>query len=170
MEIHAGAVPKEIYTTTTRSHLYHQVANGFICVALHLKCYSVPVVISPWEKVTNNQRIRAWFTNTKFNSLLHIFFKSSRREKQNRKTESTVLSEQKKHVMRRQRAETWLEFFLIFCCNVTVRWFRLHSCASGVRLLFGPHPKMGAVTFGCLHIAVSSLQLTVFTSLPPAVG
>ena len=62
--------------------------------------------------------------------------------------------------------------FLVFCCssNVLVHWFRLHSCMSGVRSISGVHRKIGVATsavFGCLHILISGLQLTVFISSSP---
>ena len=50
-------------------------------------------------------------------------------------------------------------FFLVFCysSDVLVRWFRLHSCASGVRPLFGAQSKMGATTFDYLRPGKCSL-------------
>ena len=61
--------------------------------------------------------------------------------------------------MKRERADTSLEFSLIFCCssNILVCWFCLHSCESGIRPLFGADSKMGATT-------LSHFQLTVFIS------
>ena len=41
--------------------------------------------------------------------------------------------------------------------------FRLHSCASCVRPLFGAHPKFGLITFVHLHIFVAGVHLS---SLP----
>ena len=48
-----------------------------------------------------------------------------------------------------------------------VHWFHLHNFVSSVRPFFRAHPKMRAAIFGCLHIVVSGVQLSVFTSLPP---
>ena len=61
------------------------------------------------------------------------------------------------------RYRPWI-FSLVFCCSssIFVRWFCLHSFVSGVRSLFGAHPKMRAVIFVCLYISVSRLQLTDF--------
>ena len=61
------------------------------------------------------------------------------------------------------RDKSWI-FFLVFCCssNVFFRWLRLHSYISGIRSLFGAHPKIGASTFGCLHIIWSSTGLIVY--------
>ena len=58
-----------------------------------------------------------------------------------------------------------LELFITFSLvvlTVLVRWFRLHSLASGVRPLFGAYPKIGAANFGCLSIVVAGLQLLSF--------
>ena len=52
--------------------------------------------------------------------------------------------------MRRKkgRGRLWI-FFLVFCCssNVLVRWFRHHSCASGVWHLFRAHRSKGSRNF-----------------------
>ena len=51
-------------------------------------------------------------------------------------------------------------FLQIFYCNfnLLVRWFRHHRYASGVRLSFRAHPKMGAATFNYLPIVLACNQ------------
>ena len=127
-------------------------------------------------KIDEDAEIRSWLTNTKVYSLVH-FLCSRRKERNSMKIESTALAGQKSNSIswleKKNADRPWI-FFLVFSCssNVLFRWFSFHSWASGVWLFFGNHPKMKAETFGCLRIAVSSLQLTVYLvasgcQLPP---
>ena len=83
------------------------------------------------------------------------------------KTETPALVEQieTSHEKQASKERSWI-FFLVFCCssNMLSRWFRLYRFASGVGLLFGACLKITAATLARLPIAVSSLQLTIFTS------
>ena len=54
--------------------------------------------------------------------------------------------------------------------NVLVRWFRLHSFASGVRSLFGDHPKIGASAFDYLHIVLASLHSCLYFVVSPSLS
>ena len=89
------------------------------------------------------------------------------RKKQNMKTESPALAEQREtrcHDEKESRDGPWI-FFLLFCCRskVLVRWFRLHRFASGVRPLIS-----SLFTFLWLVFNVTSpSQLTFKSELSP---
>ena len=65
------------------------------------------------------------------------------------------------------RHRLWI-ILLVFCCssNILVHWFHLHSCALGIKLLFGAHPVIFISTFlwlvfNCfLYIITSPSHLT----------
>ena len=87
------------------------------------------------------------------------------------KVESTALAGQRETICheerererereRESRYRPWIFFLVFSCCSrILVRWFRLHSCAFGVRLIFGAHPKTGASTLGHHHISVCNLRI-----------
>ena len=87
------------------------------------------------------------------------------------KTESPALAGQREttcHEEKESRERPWI-FLLVFCCSfiVLVRWFRLYSCASGVRSLFRAHSKMAADTFDYLHIVLTSAHSRLYLVTSP---
>ena len=86
------------------------------------------------------------------------------------KTDSTTLARQRE-IQRYEKIEVRHRYWIIFLVsNVLVHWFCLDSCASGMRLFFGVHPKMLAfkllLVFNCrLYIVASGRQQTLFLFL-----
>ena len=93
-------------------------------------------------------------------------FSCRRIERNSMKTELPALVGQREKNMswgeRESRYRPWI-FFLVFCCssNVLIRWFRVHGCTSGMRILFGVNPKMKLVFFASLYISLADVQLLV---------
>ena len=110
----------------------------------------------------------------------YIFLSSlSRREKQRMNYDPVSKPKINKTSWEKKDRQTDTNLVLSFCfCPVFLTV--LFSFVSGVRLLFGAHPKMGATTSGCLHIIVSGVQLlslhscvwqpTDFQNLVPALA
>ena len=81
------------------------------------------------------------------------------------KTELTALASQREIKCCEKKIDRPLIFFLVLCCsyNILVCWFHPHCCTSGVKPLFRACLKMEQAPFSSLHLAISGLQLTVFT-------
>ena len=124
-------------------------------------------------KVVERTKTLCRFTNTKVNLLQH-FFSHRKKETAFKKLSVCVSwtkrttgnkgrdSERERERWRereREREQTQTLNFPGFLC---VRWFRLHSCTSGVRPLLGAHSKIGFVVF-VSSIPLAGVQLT---SLP----
>ena len=107
------------------------------------------------------------FTNTNVDSLLHFL---SRRRQKEEQYESWVHCDnwtKRNNMSKREREQIQALNFLCFYCsfNILVYWFHFDNCGSGVTPChFRAHTRTGDANFGRLHVAISSLQLTVFTS------
>ena len=107
-------------------------------------------------------------------SLTQKFIKSwvfVKRKKESMKTESPALARQRDityHEEKEDRERPWIFLLVLFCSfNKPFYWFLLHRCTSGVRPLFGAHPKMGTTAFDYLHIVLANVHCSFYFVTSP---
>ena len=151
MTLDHGSLYIPCSVTARHRHLYHHGFNGSMRLPLRRKCQPDLVITSTVMKRSDEHTyttscfaiVVAEKRKTEYKNYLARQRETKRPEKRERKNRHTL----------------WI-IFLVFCSSNTcfARRSCLHSCVSSVRFFCWAQTKMGAASFGYLHIVVAGIQ------------